>query len=67
MLNAKITGIASYVPDDVLDNEELSRIVDTSDEDFETPPSDNMENAEDDIDPRWEALKQLVDNKNNKK
>ena len=32
MLNAKITGIASYVPDDVLDNEELSRIVDTSDE-----------------------------------
>lgn len=38
-----------------------------SDEDFETPPSDNMENAEGDIDPRWEALKQLVDNKNNKK
>ena len=32
MLNAKITDIASYVPDDVLDNEELSRIVDTSDE-----------------------------------
>ena len=32
MLNAKITGIASYVPDDVLDNEELSRMVDTSDE-----------------------------------
>jgi len=32
MLNAKITGIASYVPDDVLDNEELSRIVDTRDE-----------------------------------
>ena len=32
MLNAKITGIASYVPDDVLDNEELSHIVDTSDE-----------------------------------
>ena len=38
-----------------------------SDEDFETPPNDNMENAEGDIDPRWEALKQLVDNKNNKK
>jgi 3-oxoacyl-[acyl-carrier-protein] synthase-3 len=32
MLNAKITGIASYVPDDVLDNEELSHMVDTSDE-----------------------------------
>jgi len=32
MLNAKITGIASYVPDDILDNEELSHIVDTSDE-----------------------------------
>ena len=32
MLNAKITGIASYVPDYVLDNEELSRMVDTNDE-----------------------------------
>ena len=32
MLNAIITGIASYVPDYVLDNEEMSRIVDTSDE-----------------------------------
>ena len=32
MLNAKITGIASYVPDDILDNEELSHIVDTNDE-----------------------------------
>ncbi|MBR6284275.1 MAG: ketoacyl-ACP synthase III [Muribaculaceae bacterium] len=32
MLNAKITGIASYVPDYILDNEEMSRIVDTSDE-----------------------------------
>lgn len=32
MLNAKISGIASYVPDDVLDNETLSKMVDTSDE-----------------------------------
>lgn len=32
MLNAKITGIASYVPDDVLDNEMLSQMVDTNDE-----------------------------------
>lgn len=32
MLNAKISGIASYVPDYVLDNEELSRMVDTNDE-----------------------------------
>ncbi|MBR5030475.1 MAG: ketoacyl-ACP synthase III [Muribaculaceae bacterium] len=32
MLNAKITGIASYIPDEILDNEELSRMVDTSDE-----------------------------------
>ena len=32
MLNAHITGIASYVPDDILDNEELSHIVDTNDE-----------------------------------
>lgn len=32
MLNAKITGLSSYVPDYVLDNEELSQIVDTSDE-----------------------------------
>ncbi len=32
MLNAKITGIASYVPDYVLDNDELSQMVDTSDE-----------------------------------
>jgi len=32
MLYAKISGIASYIPGDVLDNEELSHIVDTSDE-----------------------------------
>ena len=32
MLYAKITGTASYVPDYILDNEELSRMVDTSDE-----------------------------------
>ena len=32
MLNAKITGIASFLPDDVLDNEMLSQMVDTSDE-----------------------------------
>lgn len=32
MANAKITGIASYVPDDVLDNEMLSQMVDTNDE-----------------------------------
>ena len=32
MLYAKITGIASYVPDDILDNEQLSQMVDTTDE-----------------------------------
>lgn len=32
MLNAKISGIASYVPEDILDNEMLSKMVDTSDE-----------------------------------
>lgn len=32
MVNAKISGIASYVPDDILDNEMLSNMVDTSDE-----------------------------------
>ena len=32
MLNAKITGIASFIPDDVLDNEMLSQMVDTNDE-----------------------------------
>ena len=32
MLNARISGIASYVPDDILDNEMLSRMVDTNDE-----------------------------------
>lgn len=31
-MNAKISGIASYVPDNVLDNEMLSKIVDTNDE-----------------------------------
>ncbi len=31
-LNAKITGIGGYVPDYVLNNEELSQMVDTSDE-----------------------------------
>lgn len=32
MTHAKISGIASYVPDDILDNEMLSRMVDTNDE-----------------------------------
>ena len=32
MLNARIAGIASYVPDDILDNEMLSKMVDTNDE-----------------------------------
>ncbi len=32
MVNAIISGIASYVPDDILDNEMLSRMVDTNDE-----------------------------------
>ncbi len=32
MTNARISGIASYVPDDILDNEMLSKMVDTNDE-----------------------------------
>lgn len=32
MVYAKITGIASYLPDDILDNEMLSKMVDTNDE-----------------------------------
>lgn len=32
MLNARISGIASYAPDDILDNEMLSKMVDTNDE-----------------------------------
>ncbi len=32
MLNARIAGIASYVPEDILDNEMLSKMVDTNDE-----------------------------------
>ncbi|MDE6137594.1 MAG: ketoacyl-ACP synthase III [Muribaculaceae bacterium] len=32
MLNAKISGIASYVPSDLLTNDDLSRMVDTNDE-----------------------------------
>ena len=32
MLNARVSGIASYVPDDILDNEMLSKMVDTNDE-----------------------------------
>lgn len=32
MLNARISGIASYVPDFILDNEMLSKMVDTNDE-----------------------------------
>ena len=31
-MNARISGIASYVPDDILDNETLSKMVDTNDE-----------------------------------
>ena len=32
MLSARISGIASYLPDDILDNEMLSKMVDTNDE-----------------------------------
>ena len=32
MINARISGIASYVPDDILDNEMLSNMVETNDE-----------------------------------
>ena len=32
MLNAKISGIASYIPDDILTNDDLARMVDTNDE-----------------------------------
>ena len=32
MLNARISGLASYLPDDLLDNEMLSQMVDTNDE-----------------------------------
>ena len=32
MLNAKITGISSYVPEDVITNDDLSKMVDTNDE-----------------------------------
>lgn len=32
MLNARISGVASFVPDDILDNEMLSKMVDTNDE-----------------------------------
>lgn len=32
MLNAKISGIASFIPEDILDNEMLSQMVDTNDE-----------------------------------
>lgn len=32
MLHARITGIASYLPDGILDNEMLSKMVDTNDE-----------------------------------
>ncbi|MFO7656199.1 MAG: beta-ketoacyl-ACP synthase III [Bacteroidales bacterium] len=31
-IKAAITGVGGYVPDDILDNDELSRMVDTSDE-----------------------------------
>ncbi len=32
MINARISGVASYVPEDILDNEMLSKMVDTNDE-----------------------------------
>ena len=43
MINAVITGVGGYVPDYILDNEEMSRIVDTSDEwIMERRPSDTL-------------------------
>ncbi len=38
-----------------------------SDEDFMTPASETAEATDDDIDPRWAALRQLKENNNNKK
>ena len=32
MLHARISGVASYVPEDILDNDMLSKMVDTNDE-----------------------------------
>ena len=32
MLNARIAGLASYLPDGILDNDMLSKMVDTNDE-----------------------------------
>ena len=32
MLHARISGIASYLPDGILDNDMLSKMVDTNDE-----------------------------------
>ncbi len=32
MINARISGIASYVPDDILDNDMIAQMVDTNDE-----------------------------------
>ena len=32
MVHARISGISSYAPDDILDNEMLSKMVDTNDE-----------------------------------
>ncbi|MBR5086982.1 MAG: DUF177 domain-containing protein [Muribaculaceae bacterium] len=39
----------------------------SNDEDFETPPSQNETAEGGAIDPRWSALQQLIENKNNKK
>ena len=32
MVNARISGLSSYAPDDILDNHMLSQMVDTNDE-----------------------------------
>ena len=100
-LNAVITGVGGYVPDYVLTNEELSRMVDTTDEWIMTrigvkerrilneeglgtsymarkaakqliqrtgvnpDEIDGMEDTDDkpqEIDPRWNELKKILDN-----
>ena len=65
-INAVITGVGGYVPDYVLTNDEISRMVDTNDEWIMTRIGVKerriLNEEETQVDPRWDELKKILDN-----
>ena len=65
-INAVITGVGGYVPDYILTNDEISKMVDTNDEWIMTRIGVKerriLNEEETQVDPRWDELKKILDN-----